>query len=99
MLNVIEFREKTPRSRGSRPRRRPASAGPDISELACRVRGLQSKASEAISHAILKLGLAAQHARQFAESVRDPAARKNFDAHISAIERLIQTVREMALKL
>lgn len=99
MLNVIEFREKKPHSRGSIPRRPPAGAGPDISELASRVESLRSEAREAIPHAILKLGVAAQHAREIAEGVHDPAARKDIDEHISAIEQLIQAAREMARKI
>ena len=99
MLNVVYFRERAPRSRGSRLQHPPASIGADISEMASRIAGLQSKARREIHHAILMLDLAAQHARQIAKSICDPAARKNFDEHISTIEQLLQVARDMALKL
>jgi hypothetical protein len=99
MLNVIEFREKAPRSRGLMPPRAPANVGADISELASSIIGLQSKAKGEIGHAILMLDLAAQNAREIARLASDPAVKKSFDEHISIIERLLGLAREMAFKL
>lgn len=99
MLNVLSFRQKAPRSRGSRLQRPPANVGADIFELTSRITGLQSKASAEIHRAILMLDLAAQQARQIAKRMCDPAARKNFDEQISIIEQLLQNARDMALKL
>jgi hypothetical protein len=52
-----------------------------------------------IGNAILMLDLAAQHAREIAMRVSDPSAKKDFDEHISIIERLLELAREMAFKL
>jgi hypothetical protein len=98
MLNVVSFRERAPRARGSRQRPL-ANVDADISELASSVSSQQSKAREAIHHAILVLDLATQHARQIAKRMCDPTARKIFDEQISIIEQLLQIARDMALKL
>jgi hypothetical protein len=75
------------------------TAGVDAFELATRVTGLQSKAKESIRQSILMLDLAAQHARQLATRLRDPAAKASFDAHIMTIEQLLQLARDMTMKL
>jgi hypothetical protein len=99
MLNVIEFREKASRSGGSRRQRAPASVGAGISELASSIIEMQSKANGEIGNAILMLDLAAQHARLIARQIGEPSARNDFDDHIAIIDRLLQTARELALKL
>src|SRR5665213_1954851 len=99
MLNVIEFRKRVSRSTASGVLRPAATMDADISELASRITGLQSQAKGEIGNAILMLDLAAQHAREIAARVSDTTVRKNFDEHISMIERLLQLAREMAFKL
>jgi hypothetical protein len=98
MMNVIEFRGKTPRDRGSRPRLPPEDPD-DIAELASRVASLQSKAKDEICNAILMLDLAAQHGREIAKRMRDPFTKERFDDQISMIEHLLQFTRDLALKL
>jgi hypothetical protein len=97
MLNVIAFRKSG--SRGPGQQQSPANVEAGIAELASCVTGLQSKARGDIGNAILMLDLAAQHAREIAMRVPDPAAKKDFDEHVSIIERLIELAREMAVKL
>ena len=99
MLNVIEFRNRAPGARGSGTQRPSAKVDAEFSELASSIIGLQSKAKGEIGNAILMLDLAAQHAREIAKRLSDPSAKKNFDEHISMIERLLDLAREMAFKL
>ena len=99
MLNVIEFREKAPRGRGSVPARAPAVVNADISELARRITRLHSSAKGEIDEAVLMLDLAAQHARLIARQIGEPSAKNDFDEHIATIEQLLQIAREMALQL
>jgi hypothetical protein len=96
MTNVMSFREAR--------RRQPTSVRPPESpdeevEQAFRIAGLQADAREEIFRSILMLDLAAQHARQISERVCDPTMKRNFTAHISIIEQLLQLARGMALKL
>lgn len=99
MLNVIDFREKTPRSCESRLQRQPANIDADISELASRITSLQSKAKGEIDNAVMMLDLAAQHARQIAKRVCDPKVKSEFDEHIATIDQLLEIARTMALDL
>jgi hypothetical protein len=99
MLNVIEIRERAPRSDGSRLRCEPTSAGADIAELARRITSLHSRARGEIDDAVLMLDLAAQHARLIAKQVGEFSARNDFDDHIATIDRLLRIARQMALKL
>jgi hypothetical protein len=99
MPDVIEFREKTPRSRERERQRQPASAESDIAELASRIASLHGQARGDIDNAVLTLDLAARHARRIEIWARGPSGRKDFDEHIATIERLLQVAREMALKL
>jgi hypothetical protein len=99
MPNVIDFREKAPRIRGSRLQRQPANLDADISELVCRIVSLQSKAKGEIDNAVMMLDLAAQHARQIAGHVCDPKVKSDFDEHVAIIDQLLRTARKMALKL
>jgi hypothetical protein len=99
MLNIIEFRKSAPGSPGAGRQLPPADVEAGIAELASCVTGLQSKARGDIGNAILMLDLAAQHAREIAMRVSDPSAKKDFDEHISIIERLLELAREMAFKL
>jgi hypothetical protein len=99
MLNVVDFRERAPRSRRSKYERPPANVGTDISELASRFTRLESKAKGEIQNAVLMLDRAAQHARQIAKRISDPTVKRTFDEHVSIIEQLLQIARGMALKL
>lgn len=99
MLNVIEFRKRASRSTESIAPRPAANTNTDISGLAFRITNLQSQAKGEIGNAVLMLYLAAQHAREIAGLISDPTAKKNFDEHISMIERLLQLAREMAFRL
>jgi hypothetical protein len=100
MLNVIDFRKKAPCSPDLSAQPPAANANVDIAELASRIIGLQSRAKGEIGNsAILMLDLAAQHAREIAARISDPAAKKNFDEHISMIERLLRLAGEMTFKL
>jgi hypothetical protein len=99
MLNVIRFREKASHPDGSRRRHPPANVDADISALALRIGNLQSKANGEIHSAILMLGLAAQHAREIANRMCDPTAKKNFEEHILLIEQLLELARDVAIKL
>jgi hypothetical protein len=99
MLNVIDFREKAPRSRERERQRQPASAEGDIADLASRITSLHAQARGEIDSAVLMLDLAAQHAREIEKRMCGPLARNDFDEHIATIERLLQIAREMALKL
>jgi hypothetical protein len=99
MLNVVEFRKRAPRARGSGPQCPPADAAPDSSKLASCLEGLRSKAKGDLHNAILMLDLAAQHARQIGKKIGDPALRKTFEEQISTIEQLLQLARDMARKL
>jgi len=99
MLNVVDFRERAPRSRRSEYQRPPATVEADTSELACRLTRLQSKAKGKIQDSVFMLDLAAQHARQIAKRISDPAVKRGFDEHVSIIEQLLQIARDMALKL
>ena len=99
MLNVINFRKKAPRSTELSAQPPAANANVDIAELASRIMDLQSQAKGEIGNAVLMLDLAARHAREIAARIPDPTARKDFDEHISMIERLLQFAREMAFKL
>ncbi len=99
MPSILEFPKRALRARGTRPRRLPADAAPDIAELASRLTGLQSKAKGDIRNAIFMLDLAAQHARQSAKGLCDPTMKQAFDQHISTIEQLLQLARNLALKL
>jgi hypothetical protein len=97
MLNIVDLREATIRRRVSPS---PRAAAPvdisDISEIEVEAVGLQSKAKDGIGHAILMLDIATQHARQLATHLRDPAAKRRHNAHIAAIEELLQLARKMA---
>jgi hypothetical protein len=97
MLNVLEFRERAPRS--GEDECRPANADAAIADLASRITSLNARARGEIDDAVLMLDLAAQHARQIERRLCDSSARKDFDEHIATIERLLQIAREMALKL
>lgn len=97
MSNVVSFR--VARSRASTLPPPPETFDTNIAELVSRILGLQSKAKEDISHSILMLDLAAQHARQIARQICDPAMKQNFNAHVATIEQLLQIARDMALKL
>ena len=77
----------------------PNTGAVDLDQLRCEVIGMQSKAKQEISRCILLLDLAAQHARQIAKRIDDPAANKNLTAQITLVERLLQVAREMAAKL
>ena len=99
MSNVVNFQDRAPRFSESRAQRPTGAANADISELVSRVTGLQTKVIGQIDNAILMLDLAAQHARQIAKRVRDPAAKDQFDQNISTIEQLLQFAREKAMKL
>ena len=99
MLNVIDFREKAPRSREQERQSQPATAEADIAELASRITSLHGQARGEIGSAVLMLDLAAQHARQIEKRMGGASVRKDFDEHIATIERLLQIAREMALKL
>ena len=99
MLNVIDFRKKAPRFGESRLPPQPVNVDADISELACRIVSLQSKAKGEIDNAVVMLDLAAQHARQIAERVCDPKVKHDFDEHIATIDQLLQVARKMALNL
>ena len=98
-MNVIRFREMVPGDRGSRSPRPSARIGADTSELVLRIDDLQSKAKGEVCKAVLMLDLAAQHAHQISKKIRDPAAKQDFEAHISSIEHLLQIARDMAVKL
>lgn len=99
MLNVVDFRERAPRSRRSEHERPPATVDAATSELASRLTRLQSRAKGKIQHSVFMLDLAAQHARQIAKRISDPAVKRGFDEHVSIIEQLLQIARDMALKL
>ena len=99
MLNVIEFRKRASRSVELRTRRSATATKADIAELGSGIAGLRSQASREIGNAVPMLDLAAQHGREIAARILNPAAKKDFDEHISTIERLIQLAREMAFKL
>ena len=99
MLNVLDFRKRESRSSESTVQPLAANTNVDIAALASRITGLQSEAKGEIGNAVLMLDLAAQHAREIAARLADPTARKNFDEHVAAIERLLQLAREMAFKL
>jgi len=99
MQNVIGFRKKASGSAESRQQRLPVNADSAIAELASSIMDFQSMAKGDIGNAVQMLGLAAQHARQIAMQLRDPAARQDFDEHIARIERLLDVAREMALDL
>jgi len=99
MLNVIDFPEKTPRSRERERQRNPASAEADIADLTSRITSLHAQVRGEIDSAVLMLELAAQHAREIEKRMYGPSAGKDSDEHIATIERLLQIAREMALKL
>lgn len=99
MLNVIDFREKAPRSREQERQSQPATTEADIAELASRIASLHGQARGEIGSAVLMLDLAAQHARQIEKRIGGASVRKDFDEHIATIERLLQIAREMALEL
>ena len=99
MLNVIEFRKRSSRPIESSAQRPVTAAGSDVSELTSRITALQLQAKGEIGNAILMLDLAAQHAREVARRISDPATKKSFDGHITVIEQLLQRAREMAFKL
>ena len=98
MLNITEFRQRASRFAESRTPRSATTTKADIAELGSRIAGLRSQASGEIGNAVLLLDRAAQHGREIAARM-NPAAKKDFDEHISMIERLIQRAREMASKL
>ena len=91
MSNVVYVQERASRPTGA--------ANADISELVSRVIGLQTKVIRQIDNVILMLDLAAQHARQNAKRVRDPAVTDQFDERLSTVEQLLQFAREKAMKL
>lgn len=97
MSNVVNLR--VAQSRASTLPPPSETFGADIADLVSRILGLQSKAKEEISHSILMLDIAAQHARQIAKQICDPAVKENFSAHVATIEQLLQLARGMALKL
>lgn len=99
MLNVINFQKGAPRSPALRAKPAAANANIDIAAVASRIISLQSQAKGKIQKAVLMLDLAAEHARKIAAEISDPAAKKDFDEHISMIERLLGLAREMAFKL
>ena len=99
MQNVINFRKALPRSNEARAEPAAAHADADISGLASRITGLQSRAKVEIGSAILMLDLAAQHAREIAARIPEPATKQNFDDQISIIEQLLGLARQMTLKL
>ena len=99
MLNVIDLQKRARRSVEAGTQRPAATTKADISELVSRITDLQSQAKGEIGNAVLMLDLAARHAREIAARIPDPTARKDFDEHISMIERLLQFAREMAFKL
>lgn len=59
----------------------------------------ESPGREDVYRAILLLDLAAQHARLLVKHISDSSRRTSFDAQITAIERLLQIARDMALRL
>jgi hypothetical protein len=99
MQNVLNFRKRAPRSSESTAQPPAGDGSVDIAALVSRISGLQSAARGEIGNAVLMLDLAARHAREIASRLTDPTARKNFDEHISTIERMLQLAREMALKV
>jgi hypothetical protein len=99
MLNIVEFRKRAPRARGSRPQRLPVDSATDVSALASRLTRLQTKARGEIHDAILLLDLATLYAQQLAKRMLDPAVKKQFEENISHIEQLLQTAKDLALKL
>ncbi len=99
MPNVVNLQERAPRSRGREVQRRFENEGADVAEPASCSNRLQSRAREEIDAAVLMLDLAARHARLIEPRMCDPITKRDFDTHITAIERLIQITREMALKL
>ncbi len=94
MPNVINLQDRAPRSHG-----RLANEGADVAELASCIDSLKSRARGEIASAVLMLDLAAQHARQIEKRMYDPFAKRDFDAQITTIERLLRVAQEMALKL
>ena len=92
MSNVVRFR-------ATQSRASTLSEEIDVAQLDSRITDLQSKAKDEICRCILLLDLAAQHARQIAKRVHNPAVRQDFNANITAIEQLLQFARDMALKL
>jgi hypothetical protein len=99
MPNVINFRKELPRSNEARAKPAAASDDADISGLALRITGLRSRAKFEIGSAVLMLDLAAQHAREIAARITEPATKRNFEDHISTIEQLLGLARQMTLKL
>lgn len=99
MLKVVSFQQRALRRAVPGQQRRPEPADADIPELVSRLESLQAKAKREIQQAILLLDLAAQHARRTTWWMCDPAARKNVEDQISAIERSLQTAQGEAVKL
>jgi hypothetical protein len=90
--------------RADRRARAPAGLPPPHIEDAdafryARIIGLQSKAKEEILRSIFLLELAAQHARQVAKRLDDPALNNNLGAQVAIVEQLLQIARGMALRL
>ena len=94
MSNVVSFRVAQPRA--SRLRPPPESLDAGIAEMISRVTHLRSKAKDEIFQSILMLDIAAQHAREIARQIGDPAAKENLNAKIATIEQLLQLARDMA---
>ena len=99
MLNVINLRDKVPRSRQAARRSSPASADADVAALASRIVSLHSQARGEINSAVLLLDLAARHAREIEKRMGNEFARQEFGEHVATIERLLQIAREITLKL
>jgi hypothetical protein len=96
MFNVISFRERVARYRGSQ--RQPPTPTPDA-EPAIPVMPTPSQPQEdEVRQAIFMLDLAVQYARLVAGNMSDATIRKSFDEHISAIEHLLQVTRNLVLK-
>ncbi len=98
MNNVLKFRSNALYSPAE-----PVAGGRQgeaaIPDMIARVNRLQSKAKDEIAKSILLLDLAAQHARQIADRIIDPATRKTFELHIASIEDALEVARDRARRL
>jgi hypothetical protein len=66
MLNVMGFREKAPRARGSELRHQPADVAAEISELASRIISLQARARKSFDDYVATINRLVKIAREMA---------------------------------
>ena len=66
MLNVMGFREKAPRVRGSELRRQPPDVDAEISELASRIISLQARARKSFDDYVATINRLVKIAREMA---------------------------------